>query len=267
MYIFTIFIGMCSISPFLDNLTDLLNKRFNMPYTTAGLFTMIPCGISPLFSIMLFYFLKKYQKQRRLLIVIVTLFAPFTHLLFAAIQNTTTPGVFEYILIGVALLFLSITFAGFLGVLEASVSMIVSNHLLGIAYGGVAAVIALSMSLMPILNGLVLSSDPEIATSYFNLQYVYIPLSTIYLGMSFFIKISPSPIFMLFDQVRDDNEATLKESLLSGEETKETLVTPETKETLIILETKETLVTPEILETKETTGTLGGPEAVETLSR
>ena len=56
----TVFFGESSIGPYFDNLTDLLVKRFGVPYITAGQISMIPCGLCPLFAIVVYFILKKY---------------------------------------------------------------------------------------------------------------------------------------------------------------------------------------------------------------
>lgn len=67
--------------------------------------------------------------------------------------NTNNPSAIQYIAITIALLSLSSSFAGLLGIIEVSIGMIVPKNLLGAVYGSIGAVNALALALMPIFNG------------------------------------------------------------------------------------------------------------------
>lgn len=210
IFIVTVFFGESSIGPYFDNLTDLLVKRFNIPYTTAGQLSMIPTGFSPIFSMCFFFLLKRYQSKRRIIIIILNGLSVVCHVTMLLIPNTDTPTPATYFFSMFALLCLSGSFAGYLGVLEVSAGMLVPKHLLGVAYGSVAAVNSLSMALMPLSNGLVIGSGSTIPKGYLHMQYVFIPMSVIYFSLAVYMKFSKSTIFGALDKERtEENQLKL----------------------------------------------------------
>lgn len=101
-----------------------------------------------------------------------------------------------------ALLCLSASLSGYLGVLEISASMLVPKHMVGIAYGSIAAANSLSMTLLPVSSGLLLESGGTIAEGYKYLQFAFIPISVIYFSLAVFMKFSKSKIFAKLDEDR-----------------------------------------------------------------
>lgn len=97
---------------------------------------------------------------------------------------------------------MSASFAGYLGVLEVSAGMLVPKHLLGIAYGSVAAVNSLSMALLPLSNGLIIGSGSTIPLGYKHMQYAFIPMSVIYFLLAIYMKMSKSKVFAELDKDR-----------------------------------------------------------------
>jgi hypothetical protein len=70
--------------------------------------------------------------------------------------------------------------------------MLVPKNLVGIAYGSIAAVNSLGMSVTPIINGLIIESGSTLAIGFRNLQYAYLPNSVLYFLLSLFIRFYPS---------------------------------------------------------------------------
>jgi hypothetical protein len=70
--------------------------------------------------------------------------------------------------------------------------MLIPKHLMGTAYGAVAAVNALSMSIIPLLNGFIIESGSTLAIGFRNLQFAYISMSVLYLLLAVFMRFYPS---------------------------------------------------------------------------
>lgn len=198
-YILAIFFGECCNGPFLDNLTDLLLKRFGIPYTTAGALTMIPCGLSPVCALVWYYFLSRFPNRRRLIMVCIACLSLALHVTVLLIPNSGEPGFLQYFLVALALLCYAFAYAGFLGVLNSSVTMIVPPNLVGTAYGALGFVDTLGMGLMPIFNGLIASSSGDETVGYKRLQYLFAPLSAVYLGLTCVVLASKRDNFRKFD--------------------------------------------------------------------
>lgn len=88
MYILVVFLGNTSMTPYIDNLTDLLVKRFGIEYANAGLFVMVPSGLCPLFAFIWIWLVKKYPHQRRLLFAAMASSTVLLHLLMMIIPNS-----------------------------------------------------------------------------------------------------------------------------------------------------------------------------------
>ena len=147
----TIFIGECCNGPFLDNLTDLMVKRFNIPYTISGGLTMLPCGLSPVCSMIWFWFIKKYPSKRRLIFVLIALQSVLLHLILLLVPNSEEPTSIHYVFVVMSLLCYAFAYAGFLGIINASITMIVPPNLIGTAYGALGFADTLGMGIMPII--------------------------------------------------------------------------------------------------------------------
>ena len=186
---------------------------------------MIPCGVCPLFAIIWFRAVKKFHTKRRILFIIMASLSLLSHLIMLVTPNSNSPTVLHTFMISISLLFLSGGVAGSLGLIEMSLTMIVPKKLIGTAYGSIGAVDALSMSLMPILNGLVTSEKKELRIDYEDLEYLYIALAGLFVLLTVFMQISKSSIFSLFDKERgvadkllnSESSGSLKESLISSQ--------------------------------------------------
>lgn len=206
MYVLVVFLGNCSMTPYVDNLTDLLVKRFGIQYANAGLFVMVPSGLCPLFGFIWIWLIKKYPNERRLIFITMSLSTVMLHLLMMVVPNTDTPTIAVYILVPFALSMYSISFSGFLGLIAPSTSILVPKNLIGTAYGCVGSMFALSMTIMPIFNGLITSISTDLKQNYLYLEYVYLPLSLLYLGSLVYVKFSKANIFGKLDLARSENK-------------------------------------------------------------
>ena len=95
-------------------------------------------------------------------------------------------------------------YSGFLGLIAPNSTIMVPKNLIGTAYGCVGSTFALSMTIMPIFNGLITSVDPNLSQSYLYLQYVYLPIAILYLVMMFYVYKSRSAMFKKLDKERKD---------------------------------------------------------------
>ena len=88
IYMATVFCGESVTGPYFNNLTDLLVKRFNIPYTTAGQISMIPTGFAPVFSLCIFFILKYNQSKRRIILIVLNFLSVVCHVTMLMIPNT-----------------------------------------------------------------------------------------------------------------------------------------------------------------------------------
>lgn len=199
----TVFVGECCNGPFLDNLTDLILKRFGIPYTVSGALTMIPCGLTPLCSILWFWFINKYPSKRRLIFCCIALQSVVLHLVMLLIPNSEEPSFVQYFFVAFSLLCYALAYSGFLGVVGTSITMIVPCNLTGTAYGALGFVDTLSMGLIPIVNGAITTSagDDEVE-GYSRLQYLFFPMSILYLLLTTLMMLSKRENFKRFDELR-----------------------------------------------------------------
>ena len=108
----------------------------------------------------------------------------------------------------------SISFSGFLGLIAPSTSILVPKNQIGTAYGCVGSMFAFSMCIMPVFNGLITSISDDLQKSYLYLEYVYLPLSLLYLGALAYLRYSKAEIFKKLDMKRGEGEE--KERLISS---------------------------------------------------
>ena len=110
------------------------------------------------------------------------------HIVIMAIPNTESPGTGTYFLIVLAFTLFAIGYAGFLGLISPNTTIMVPNHLIGTAYGCVGSTFALSMTIMPIFNGLITSITLDLSKNYFYLQFIYLPISLVYFFLLIYVK-------------------------------------------------------------------------------
>lgn len=85
-----------------------------------------------------------------------------------------------------------------------STSILVPKSQIGTAYGCVGSMFALSMTVMPVFNGLITSISPDLQKNYLYLEYIYLPLSLLYLASVLYVKFSRADIFKKLDLERGD---------------------------------------------------------------
>lgn len=215
-----IFVCESALGPFLDNATDLLVKRFNFSYVTAGRLMMLPFGLTPVMSLVWSkLFVGKYPTKRRLFFIITGLQALIPHVILYVMPNNppnTSPVAYQYVSVIIALSIFSLSFAGFCSVMIPSISLIVEEKSIGTAFSAVGSASSLSQALMPIFNSLVIDEGAQLANNYRNLSLLYGCMAIVTILLCIFLHQSTSRTMMTIDNSDDDLKAKLLISTTSS---------------------------------------------------
>ena len=128
----------------MDNLNDLIVKRFSISYSNAGRLLLIPFGGLSILSIIVGKTFIHYPHLRRgsFLLSTCLFFVMMVCLYF--LPNTSDPSAWHYIFIILFLISMSFAFTIFYAGVSPAISYIVEEESIGTAWGVVGTAIGLS---------------------------------------------------------------------------------------------------------------------------
>jgi MFS family permease len=136
-----------SIATYIDNLNDLLVKRFQFSYVTAGYFLFIPYGLAAAFSFLIGKVLNKIPTLKRKIIVFgsilysVGILASF---LLPNIDKSEPVPSYYYGIVGIQFLTISLMMSILYGCLSSSIKYVVDENHLGVGWGVIGSTVGLS---------------------------------------------------------------------------------------------------------------------------
>ena len=123
-----------TLSPFYDNLNELIVKSYALEYTTTGRLILIPYTGLAILSIIFGKLLKEKPEFRRFSYVLGTFFYFGSFLFLYRVPNTGAPTHIHYFAIILFLCAMSVTFAVYYTTLTTAIPYVVSERNLGTAW-------------------------------------------------------------------------------------------------------------------------------------
>lgn len=133
--------------------------RFSFDYTDTGKMLIIPELGLLIFSFFCGWILRKKPNYRRRIILIVSIIYMFAHIGLYFLPNTDSPEGYHFAYVILFLIIMSMQYSVYCSAIVPSPTYFVEKKYLGITWGIIVSSVALSSSVVPLIQMKIIDSD------------------------------------------------------------------------------------------------------------